>query len=194
MILAGAPLCAGAETAAPDDSPFAPAAGAGTEPGAAPEAFELAGASATGQGTEICLYNTRTKHSTWIAVGASGDGVQILSFDPDRDQAVVTMRGERKILSLRKAVVTPEPAITFAAYASAVSPAAAQAAPVNVALSSSAPAGQEQPTDPKTAELNRQAREARMFVSDLMEIGMAQRKAYAEAKQKAALQGEAVSQ
>ena len=44
-----------------------------------------------------------------------------------------------------------------------------------------------EPSDPKARELARQEREARMMVSDLMEIGMQQRKAYAEAKRKAAL-------
>jgi hypothetical protein len=62
------------------------------------------------------------------------------------------------------------PAITPAANASGVSPAA-----------SNAPAAPPTPAEIQT----RQETEARMLVSDLLEIGMAQRRAYEEAQRKA---------
>jgi len=191
VILAGAALGTRAETVSTNDSPFLPvgdaAAGAGA---AAAPTYELAGASATGDGTQVCIYNAQTKRSAWIAVGATRDGVKVLSFDPDRDLAVVSANGERKVLTLRKAAVTEGPVPTFTP---AVSPVVDAAPPPGMANGT---AGQPPPgpTDAKTLKDERDAREARMLISDLMEIGMQQRKAYAEAKARAAAQAAANGQ
>jgi len=191
VMVAGVPLGVSAQSAAANDSPFAPPPGAVGAPSAAPEAFELAGASATGQETEVCIYNSQTRHSNWIAVGATADGIKVLSFDPDRDQAVVTMNGERKVLALRKAAVTQTSMPAYLQNLASASP----VTPVPVSDTSfvrpvQAPAS----TDPKVLKDERDAREARMLISDLMEIGVQQRKAYAEAKAKAAAQAAAGGQ
>jgi hypothetical protein len=191
-ILAGVPLGVGAQTPGANDSPFAPPPGAAGAPGAAPEAFELAGASATGDAMQVCIYNSQTKRSNWIAVGASGDGIKVLSFDPDRDQAVVTMNGERKVLSLRKATVTQAPMPAYTQNFSSLSPVTPPALPVTT--SDAASAQPPIPTDARILKDERDAREARMMISDLMEIGVQQRKAYAEAKAKAAAQAAAGGQ
>jgi hypothetical protein len=179
--LAGLPLGARAQ-ANPDDSPFAPLPGTpgAAAAAAAPEALELAGASATGQGTEVCLFDTTTKHSMWIAVGANRDGVQVMSYDPDRDQAVVTVNGERKTLSMRKGEVGRAPVPEFVSTA----PVALAAAGPSISLAPTSG-----PVDPKARETERAEREARMMVSDLLDIGMQQRKAFAEKRRQALLQG-----
>jgi hypothetical protein len=177
---------AAAQAAAPADSPFAPPPGsaAATAAGGAAPSYELAGASATPDGTEVCVYDAQSKRSSWIAVGASRDGIRVISYDPERDQAVVSVNGENQVLPMRKA--------TVAASSAAQAPGWGPSMPFYVAPSSGQPAGPPaqpppEPADPKARELARQEREARMMVSDLMEIGMQQRKAYAEAKRKAAL-------
>jgi hypothetical protein len=88
--------------------------------------------------------------------------------------AVVMISGTRKEISMRKASVA------------AASPAPVNRAPVNFvtsqALVSNAPA----PPPAVAGTPEQEQREARMLVSDLLEIGVQQRKAYQDAKQKAA--------
>jgi len=179
-LLAGGSLCAIlAQTPLPIDSPFAPV---GTPAGmaAAHEDFQLTGATVTDTGTEVCIYNAQTKHSHWVAIGASQDGVQVLSFDPMRDEASVRVNGIPKTLQLRKAVVKTSVVVSAPQNIAAVihpdgGPNAASAAP--------------EPVNTKPAEELKQEREARMMVSDLLDIGMKQRQAYEEAQKKAAAQG-----
>ena len=188
LVLAIGVRAADEPAAAANDSPFAPLPGAAGSAAAPEELFELAGASATGQGTEVCIYNSQTKRSTWIAVGSSRDGVEVVSFDPDRDQAVVSLHGQRKTLSLRKAVVTAAPVPVF------TPPVYAPAPPgENLAAAAPQPVGP-QPVGTSSREQKIQEREARMLISDLMQIGMEQRKAYAEAKRQAALKAAAGGQ
>jgi hypothetical protein len=121
-------------------------------------------------------------------VGSSRDGVEVVSFDPDRDQAVVSLHGQRKTLSLRKAVVTAAPVPVF------TPPVYAPAPPgENLAAAAPQPVGP-QPVGTSSREQKIQEREARMLISDLMQIGMEQRKAYAEAKRQAALKAAAGGQ
>jgi len=184
---------AAAQAPAPGDSPFAPPPGsAGAQAaGAAAPSYELAGASATPDGTEVCVYDAQSKRSSWIAVGASRDGIRVISYDPERDEAVVNVNGGNQVLPMRKASV--------AASAAGQAPMWGPSMPFSVQPSlgpPGMPAAQPppEPADPKARELARQEREARMMVSDLMEIGMQQRKAYAEAKARAAAQAAANGQ
>jgi hypothetical protein len=171
--------CAGAaygQTALVVNSPFAPAGGApGAAAGAPAEAYELSGSTAQGSQVTVCIFERQKKRSEWIPVGGEMDGVHVISFDGAHDTAVVTIDGARKQISMRKAaVVSTNPA------AGARPATAAPAAPV-VPIASAA---LESPAAPTTAAQDQ--REARMLVSDLLEIGVQQRKAYQDAKQKAA--------
>ena len=133
----------------------------------------------TSEGTQICLYDTAKHRSRWLSVGKLDEGIQVISYDSAHDQAVVKFDGQPHTISLRK-VKTAGPGV--AAFA-----------PVNFGP----PAGTRQDgaegappvVDPstigKTPEVVKQEREARMLVSDLLEISIAQRKAYEEAKAKA---------
>jgi hypothetical protein len=145
-------------------SPFMPvgAAGAGAN-GPAP-AYELAGSSVQGSDVAICVYERQSKHSQWIAVGETLNGIQVISYDPAHDRAVVSVSGERRELTMRSAAVA----------ATSSSPTA------STVLTSS---DTSVPSSPEAVAHDQ--REARMLVSDLLEIGVQQRKAYQEAKQKA---------
>jgi hypothetical protein len=165
------------QTALIANSPFAAAgAPAGSAANAPAEAFELEGASAQGSQVAVCILETKRKHSEWIPVGGDSNGIHVVSYDGAHDSVVVTIGGVRKQLSMHKAAVVSSNA------------AAGGRAPVPApATAISAPGAQiaSQPLDaPATAA--RDQREARMLVSDLLEIGVQQRKAYQDSKQKAA--------
>jgi hypothetical protein len=181
--LAAAAALAGAssfgQTALVSSSPFAPAGGAaGTKAAAPAEDYELSGSSVQGSQVTICVFERQKKHSEWIAVGGDSGGIHVVSYDPAQDTAVVTISGARKQLSMHKsAVVSSNPAAGGRAPGGQVAPAAAPVAPI-------ASAGPEAPANLTAA--GRDQREARMLVSDLLEIGVQQRKAFQDARQKAA--------
>ena len=156
------------------NSPFAAQGRAAFAAGPA-EAYELAGAATEGSQVTVCIYERQKKHSEWIAVGETSDGVRVVSYDAASDSAVVTIDGARKDLVMRQATVA------------ALAPSYEPMAPVNsggiVASQVPAPSG---PSTPQS--LANDQREARMLVSDLLEIGVQQRKAYQDAKEKAAAQ------
>ncbi len=154
------------------DSPFAPKGSAASLGAAAPgEAYELAGSSVEGADVSVCIFERQAKHSRWIPVGEDVDGVKVVSYDPVNDTAVVMVGGARKELSMRKAVVAAAPT---APGNRGAPPPVHRAPPI-------APARPETVGSPAQEQ-----REARMLVSDLLEIGIQQRKAYQEAKRKAA--------
>lgn len=156
---AGGALAQGLST----DSPFMPAGGAAAALPGAQGAHELVGIIATSSQTLVGITQTATKKSVWIPVGKVVDGIEVVSCDPKQDRAVIRVNGETKTLALRAANVSP-------------------AAPGGPATVSTLPALA------KPGSQAEQEREARMLVSDLMEIGMQQRKAYEEAQRKAAQQ------
>ena len=164
-------LASGQETLVAN-SPFAPKGSASLGAAGAPaEAYELAGSTVEGSDVSVCIFERQAKHTRWIPVGGDVDGVKVISFDPLNDTAVVLVAGARKELSMRKALAATAPT---AEQLRATRPAPPPAPPIAAARAEAvgSPA-QEQ-------------REARMLVSDLLEIGIQQRKAYQEAKQKAA--------
>ena len=155
------------------ESPFAPAGASAAQAGGTQESFELAGSSVQGSNVTVCIFERQKKHSVWIPVGGDVDGVHVISYDVGHDTAVVTISGSRKELSMRKAVI---------ASASPAGPGRAPqmaAMPADMAPIAAAPA---QPGTPVVQD----QKEARMLVSDLLEIGVQQRKAYQDAKIKAA--------
>lgn len=186
-------------------SPFVLAANAGNAPAGAGETIQFAGVSTMGTTTYVSLFDTQTKKARWYAVGTAIDGTTVVSYDEKTDQVLVRINGIEKRLTLRKASaiangVTPghpimnQPATGFSSSAAASSPQALlnhrfHPAPVESASGMpivNRPAG---PIIPQTQA--RQETEARMLVSDLLEIGMAQRKAYEEAQRRASQPGQA---
>ncbi len=155
------------------ESPFAPPGVTAGQAGGPAESFELAGSSVQGSNVTVCIFERQKKHSVWIPVGGDVDGVHVISYDVGRDTAVVTISGSRKELSMRKAVI-----------ASANS-AGAGRAPQMAAMPPGMVPIAAAPSQPGTPVVQDQ-KEARMLVSDLLEIGVQQRKAYQDAKLKAA--------
>ncbi len=155
------------------NSPFRAPGGAGAA-GAPAEAYELAGSTSMGSEVSVCIYERQKHRSEWIAVGDSVDGIKVLSYDGANDAAVVTIDGARRELSMRKAAVA---SLGPTSYPRVPTPAAEPVASL-VPAPTQGPATQ--------ASIARDQQEARMLVSDLLEIGVQQRKAYQEAKQRAA--------
>jgi hypothetical protein len=162
-------------TALVTNSPFAPSGSALGAAAAVQEAYQLAGSTAEGADVSVCIYLQQSKRSLWIPVGGESDGVHVISYDAAHDTAVVTAGGSRRELTMRKAVIA------------SAGQAGAARAPQIALQRDSAPApvaAAPAPSSPEAAV--KEQREARMLVSDLLEIGVQQRKAYQEAKQKAA--------
>ena len=157
-------------------SPFLPPDGAGAAGaiGGPPQAYELAGASTTSEGTQICLYDTTKHRSRWFIVGKADGGISVESYDSKNDQAVVRFDGASHVISLRKVKTTAGQVATFTSPVGTHQDGAEGAAPVI-----------DPSTVGKSPEVVKQEREARMLVSDLLEISIAQRKAYEEARAKA---------
>ncbi len=160
-------------------SPFLPPSGAagGAAAGGPPQAYELAGASTSSEGTQICLYDTVHHRSHWFAVGKADSGIEVQSYDRTNDQAVVRFDGQVHVISLRKVKMLAGQVATFEPFTPSAGSRqnGAEAGPPVVDPS----------TIGKAPEVVKQEREARMLVSDLLEISIAQRKAYEEARAKA---------
>jgi hypothetical protein len=148
------------------DSPFLPAGGAAAPAPAAPEAHEFTGVIVSGANVLVNLTDTQAKRSVWIAVGRTDEGIEVLEYDRKADAVSIRLKGgDIKRLALR------QPSVAAASGATVATVAVAPMVPLPP------------PSSPQQAE-----REARMLVSDLLEIGMQQRKAYEEAQRKAALE------
>jgi hypothetical protein len=155
------------------ESPFAPPGATAAQASGQGESFELAGSSVQGSDVTVCIFERQKKHSVWIPVGGDVDGVHVISYNALNDTAVVTISGSRKELSMRKAAIASMNPIQ-----SGRAPLFA-AAPPDMAPIAAAP-------NQLAAPVVQDQREARMLVSDLLEIGVQQRKAYQDAKMRAA--------
>ncbi|MFA5265015.1 MAG: hypothetical protein WC378_14420 [Opitutaceae bacterium] len=168
-LLASACLCQAEPISA--NSPFLPVPG---QSKAADKAgpLQLSGITIIASKTYVCLTETSTKKSRWLAVGAKVDAIEVLSCNPEKNEAVVRVNGESLTLSLRNIEGSK-----------AVQPVAANNSP--------AAAPPQEKADDIAAKIKplvtreEKEREARMLVSDLLDISMRQRKAYEEARKKA---------
>ncbi|HWA10195.1 MAG TPA: hypothetical protein VG838_12150 [Opitutaceae bacterium] len=156
----------------PADSPFLPAKAPADAHPAPAEPYQLSAIGVVEGKTFVSLYEAADKRSHWVAVGASLGEVKVVSCDVEAETAVIRVAGELKTLTLPKSTVTT--AVSVALPSPSAVPGATGATP-------------DQPAAPAAAGSDEdQAREARMLVSDLLEIGMQQRKAYEEAQKKKA--------
>jgi hypothetical protein len=169
---------------------------------AANETVEFAGISSVGKRTELIFVDKTTKKNYWIAKGETKEGITLLNYDAKREEAVVKINGVQKTLALRRNAkptppshtvpptptgfnVAPTPLPAFSPAPASVTPATAMMPEPVPPVPAAAPAPN--PPTPNTPEAVAKAEtEARMLVSDLLEIGMAQRKAYEEAQRRAA--------
>ena len=115
--------------------------------------------------TLVGITERTSRKSHWIPVGKTVDGIEVISCDADAEKATVRIGGELKTLAMKVSMPSgPAPAPALVQTPARGNPVVAQR------------------LTPKQAE---EEREARMLVSDLLEIGIQQRKAYEEAQRKA---------
>ena len=155
----------------PKNSPFLPPS---TVSGSAAVSskYQLSGMIVKGKDTLISVTRLSDKQSFWIPLGSTVNEVTAISYNADQDEAKVRANGETLTLPLSKPVVQAPGTVSASAVAMASSEAAPALSPPLPSLASASPEVQE--------------REARMLVTDLLEIGQQQRKAYEEAQKKAA--------
>jgi hypothetical protein len=168
-------------------SPFLPVVPAGTAAVMADETIEFAGVSVVGAKTDLIFHDKASKKNRWVPLGETVEGITALNYDARREQAVVKINGTEKVLALRKAAGpanAPAP-VTVMPAAAGFSVPPPNVVPAGADTTATPAAPQTPPAGPQT-EVQKQETEARMLVSDLLEIGMAQRKAYEEAQRKAA--------
>lgn len=172
LLLLGASFSAAAER---KDTPFGQAATPAVVTGGV-DAFEFSGVSTVGKRTMINLFDKQQKKSFWVEAGTTSNGVTVVSYDNAKDQVTIRSNGAEKLLPLR-----PPSAVVNGTTPTVVATITPTPVPVT-------PAPAATPPPPATAPTTqaRQEEEARMLVSDLLEIGMAQRRAYEEAQRKAA--------
>ncbi len=167
-ILLASVCCAHANEPRRKQSPFLPPETPAATPAAARPTHEFTGVIVAGNSVLVNIADVQSKRSFWIMVGQSSDGIDALSYDGKTENIVVRAAGQTKTLTLKKPVV------------------AAHSGPVVATVAVAPTIPLPPPSTPAEAE-----REARMLVSDLLEIGIAQRKAYEEAQRKAAAEAAA---
>ncbi len=170
-----APLTA-AESAK-TDSPFLPPAGAAAPATKEASNYSFAGMTVLNGKTLLSITRESDKRSTWIPVGETVGDITAVSYDPKKDEAVIRADGRELTLPIRKSVVVAAPAHR--------PPVNANILPASSAVITPAP----EPQPVKMPALNQQEEkemEARMLVSDLLEIGQQQRRAYEAAQREAA--------
>jgi hypothetical protein len=144
-------LLSGAE--ASDESPFLPPDSAKPAAPAVPAPtlanLQFASVLSFGRETLISVYDVRTDEGVWIPVGGEADGIRVITYDPENEEVTVLSSGVTARLKLREA--------NFATGG----------------LIRPLPTLEEEYGRPLTVE--EQEREARMLVSDLLEIGMKER-------------------
>ena len=155
----------------PGASPFVPAADRNGVP-AGDTRYQLGGIINNGGKLMASITRLSNKQSYWIAVGETVGEITVLRCDPDKDQATIRAGSEQLTLTLRHPVVQAGTGIGTTAVATADVP-RPDAAPTP-------------PLPPPAGPPEVQEREARMLVSDLLDIGQQHRKAYEEAQRKAA--------
>ncbi|MBI5691627.1 MAG: hypothetical protein HZC55_16210 [Verrucomicrobia bacterium] len=186
----------------PRKSPFEAVGNAAAPAAAASETIEFSGVTTVGRQTDLIFHDKTKKKSVWVGIGETKEGITVVSYDQQRAQAVVKINGAEKVMALRKGAApaggantapaltpflpgqAPATPLVITPNPPPVAPAAAPTAPTETAPSTPAPVGAA-PASPAEVQ-RRQETEARMLVSDLLEIGMAQRKAYEEAQRRAA--------
>ncbi|HEU5081505.1 MAG TPA: hypothetical protein VFT72_19990 [Opitutaceae bacterium] len=148
-------------------SPFMSGGAAGGVDASASSNYELVGIIAGSKQTMVGITDKNSKRSFWIPVGKTSDGVEVVSCDPQKDRAVIRVGGQTQSLAMHAASVTG-PAVSNSPVSAAPGGAAAR------------------PTTAQAQAQAEQEREARMLVSDLLEISIQQRKAYEESQKKGA--------
>ena len=112
----------------------------------------------------VCITTLNDKRSVWVEVGKTVNGIQAVSYQPEAGAVTVRQNGREVTLPIKQHTFAPGSLVAYQpTMPSGPAPMAAVAPTVAVT-------NEEKET------------EARMLVSDLLEIGMIQRQAYQEAQ------------
>jgi len=147
--------------------------------------YTLVGVVGMERSTRIGILDMRTRKSVWIPLGQTIGGIEAVSHNPRTDEVVVRVNGTLQMLSLRMPSINAAPL-------SEVSASAPLVPPFHPSPASQTPPPGLPPYAPNPSQVSikplgnpaEQERDARMLVSDLLEIGMQQRKAYQDAQKK----------
>lgn len=163
LALAGAVVGSGADLK--EDSPFLPPGSGSGEVAPKPTApaptlanLEFSGVMSFGQGTLISVHNLQTNKGVWIPLGGEEEGIRVLNYDSEAKEVTVASLGVTTVLKLREADFKG---------GSWIKP---------------LPTLEQEYGRPLTVK--EEEREARMLVSDLLEIGMKERERQREIRNK----------
>lgn len=156
----------------PAQSPFATRGGPSPAAAAIPAppadaVLEFTGIMKIGPSTMVCITTIADKRSRWIKVGEHSDGIIVPEQETPTASVIVRHQGREVTLPFKQPTFDPASAVPLQLTALSADPAPMAGVALKVAVTN----------EEKEAE-------ARMLVSDLLEIGMIQRQAYQEAKAK----------
>jgi hypothetical protein len=152
--------------------------------------LELTGILSVGGKLQFSVRDTSTGRGFWLGLGETQEGLTVRSYDEASASVVLEGRGARRSVVIREARVTtapPRPAVVNVPKPAAQQP----VANTQVAAGPPKQAATATPTDPKKpnagGRTNEEAeRDARLLVSDLMEISIQERKRYEENQRRTA--------
>lgn len=190
LSLASALLLGGPAIVAQEDGGSVFDRPAPTAPGQPPNAgdlelnaLQLSGVSTLGGQSMFNFVDARNNRSFWVPLKGTVNGISVVSWDPSTDTVVVDRAGRSRSIALKQAQIAAMPS---SASAPAVAPAPVRPAGMPTTVIRTPDGGEI--VNPKTPQEIAQAEtEARMMVSDLLEISMQERarqKTLREAQQK----------
>ena len=149
-------------TESQDASPFLPPDSGRAAPVSAPAPtlanLQFASVLSFGREVLISIYDVRTNEGVWIPVGGEAQGIRVITFDPTYEEVTVLSAGVTVRLKLREAQF------------------------IGAGMIKPLPTLEQEYGRPLTVE--EQETEARMLVSDLLEIGMEERARQRELRRK----------
>ncbi|MEJ6604216.1 MAG: hypothetical protein QNL51_16770 [Opitutaceae bacterium] len=123
--------------------------------------FTFAGLVKMGANPLICVTEIASKRSHWLKIGQTISGISLVDFDSENNVITVRHNGQTHLLTLAEATFDSGNLVAYQSASPLRSAGVAETVPLT---------NEEKATD------------ARMLVSDLLEIGLIQRKAYEKAK------------
>ena len=134
--------------------------------------LQLAGISTLGGTSMFNLVDARTNRSFWVPLNEKVNGFAVVSYDERSDTVVVDRNGQRRAVPMRQAQIAAMPAASVVPAATHVPVRPPAGMPTQVVHT----ADGGEIVNPKTPQEIAQAEtEARMMVSDLLEISMQER-------------------
>jgi hypothetical protein len=136
-------------------------------------ALEFSGLASIIDQRSFNFTDSRTRKNFWVPLGGTENGFTVESYDEHSEQVVVRRGTRTRPISLRKTVLVAMPVTANPTYR----PNSAPVPPVTTAAAPRAPGtGVDEIKNPKSPEEIKQAEyEARMLVSDLLDISMQER-------------------